>query len=75
MEALAVKLTQQEGELIQEKYEVKKLATYLKQVTWCTNSSFPSSIDIVIANIYCYVPNLPNSLWLLDAFMIVDVNF
>lgn len=32
VEALAVKLTQKEGELIQEKYEVKKLASYLKQV-------------------------------------------
>ncbi|KAK1397425.1 stomatal closure-related actin-binding protein 3-like [Heracleum sosnowskyi] len=33
VEALAVKLTQQEGELIQEKYEVKRLATYLKQAS------------------------------------------
>lgn len=32
MEALAVKLTQREGELIQEKFEVKKLANFLKQV-------------------------------------------
>lgn len=32
VEALAVKLTQKEGELIQEKFEVKKLANYLKQV-------------------------------------------
>lgn len=32
MEALAVKLTQKEGELIQEKFEVKKLANFLKQV-------------------------------------------
>ncbi|KAJ0799279.1 hypothetical protein HanLR1_Chr00c2094g0834281 [Helianthus annuus] len=31
VEALAVKLTQNEGELIQEKFEVKKLATFLKQ--------------------------------------------
>ncbi|KAL8136197.1 hypothetical protein AgCh_010700 [Apium graveolens] len=33
VEALAVKLTQKEGELIQEKYEVKKLASYLKQAS------------------------------------------
>lgn len=33
VEALAVKLTQKEGELIQEKFEVKKLANFLKQVT------------------------------------------
>lgn len=32
VEALAVKLTQNEGELIQEKFEVKKLANFLKQV-------------------------------------------
>ena len=32
VEALAVKLTQEEGELIQEKFEVKKLANFLKQV-------------------------------------------
>lgn len=32
VEALAVKLTQKEGELIQEKFEVKKLANFLKQV-------------------------------------------
>lgn len=32
MEALAVQLTQREGELIQEKAEVKKLANFLKQV-------------------------------------------
>lgn len=33
VEALAVKLTQREGELIQEKFEVKKLANFLKQVS------------------------------------------
>lgn len=33
MEALAVQLTQREGELIQEKAEVKKLADFLKKVT------------------------------------------
>lgn len=33
VEALAVKLTQEEGELIQEKFEVKKLANFLKQVS------------------------------------------
>ncbi|KAI3682309.1 hypothetical protein L1987_82205 [Smallanthus sonchifolius] len=33
VEALAVKLTQNEGELIQEKFEVKKLANFLKQAT------------------------------------------
>lgn len=32
VEALAVKLTQNEGELIQEKFEVKKLVNFLKQV-------------------------------------------
>lgn len=32
VEALAVKLTQHEGVLIQEKTEVKKLASFLKQV-------------------------------------------
>ena len=32
VEALAVQLTQREGELIQEKMEVKKLANFLKQV-------------------------------------------
>jgi len=32
VEALAVQLTQREGELIQEKAEVKKLANFLKQV-------------------------------------------
>jgi len=32
VEALAVQLNQREGELIQEKTEVKKLATFLKQV-------------------------------------------
>lgn len=32
VEALAVQLTQREGELIQEKAEVKRLATFLKQV-------------------------------------------
>ncbi|KAB5551668.1 hypothetical protein DKX38_008979 [Salix brachista] len=31
VEALAVKLTQNEGELIQEKFEVKRLANFLKQ--------------------------------------------
>lgn len=34
VEALAVKLTQKEGELIQDKFEVKKLASYLKQVLY-----------------------------------------
>ena len=33
VEALAVKLTQKERELIQEKFEVKRLANFLKQVT------------------------------------------
>jgi len=33
VEALAVQLTQREGELIQEKAEVKKLANFLKQVS------------------------------------------
>lgn len=33
VEALAVQLTQREGELIQEKTEVKKLADFLKKVT------------------------------------------
>ncbi|KAB2065796.1 hypothetical protein ES319_A09G115300v1 [Gossypium barbadense] len=33
VEALAVQLTQREGELIQEKTEVKKLATFLKQAS------------------------------------------
>ncbi|XAR69537.1 hypothetical protein NMG60_11001166 [Bertholletia excelsa] len=33
VEALAVKLTQKEGELIQEKFEVKKLANILKQAS------------------------------------------
>lgn len=32
VEALTVQLSQREGELIQEKTEVKKLATFLKQV-------------------------------------------
>lgn len=32
MEALAVQLTQREGELFIEKAEVKKLASFLKQV-------------------------------------------
>jgi hypothetical protein len=32
VEALAVQLTHREGELIQEKAEVKKLANFLKQV-------------------------------------------
>ncbi|GMH29418.1 hypothetical protein Nepgr_031261 [Nepenthes gracilis] len=33
VEALAIKLTQKEGELIQEKFEVKKLASFLKQAS------------------------------------------
>ncbi|KAH9621037.1 hypothetical protein KSS87_000277 [Heliosperma pusillum] len=33
VEALAVKLTQKEGELIQEKFEVNKLANFLKQAS------------------------------------------
>ncbi|KAI9082094.1 hypothetical protein K1719_036019 [Acacia pycnantha] len=33
VEALAVKLTQKEGELIQEKFEVKKLLNFLKQAS------------------------------------------
>lgn len=33
VEAMAVKLTQNEGELIQEKYEVKRLASFLKQAS------------------------------------------
>lgn len=33
VEALAVKLTQKEGDLIQEKFEVKKLANFLKQAS------------------------------------------
>ncbi|KAK6942143.1 Stomatal closure-related actin-binding protein, coiled-coil domain [Dillenia turbinata] len=33
VEALAVKLTQREGELIQEKFEAKKLANFLKQAS------------------------------------------
>ncbi|CAN1337582.1 Stomatal closure-related actin-binding protein 3 [Linum perenne] len=33
VEALAVKLTQKEGELIQEKFEVKKLANFLRQTS------------------------------------------
>ncbi|GAU17837.1 hypothetical protein TSUD_329630 [Trifolium subterraneum] len=33
VEALAVKLTQSEGELIQEKFEVKKLVNFLKQAS------------------------------------------
>lgn len=32
VESLAIQLTQREGELIQQKAEVKKLATFLKQV-------------------------------------------
>lgn len=32
MEAIAVQLTHREGELLQEKTELKRLATYLKQV-------------------------------------------
>ncbi|KAE8673797.1 Stomatal closure-related actin-binding protein 1 [Hibiscus syriacus] len=36
VDALAVKLTQKEGERIQEKFEVKKPANFLKQVSsWC----------------------------------------
>lgn len=35
MEALAVQLTQREGELFIEKAEVKKLASFLKQVKGC----------------------------------------
>jgi hypothetical protein len=34
VEALAVQLTQREGELIYEKAEVKKLASFLKQVCY-----------------------------------------
>lgn len=33
VEALAIKLTQKEGELIQEKFKVKKLANFLKQAS------------------------------------------
>ncbi|KAL9251261.1 Stomatal closure-related actin-binding protein 2-like protein [Drosera capensis] len=33
VEALAIKLTQEEGDLIQEKFEVKKLAGFLKQAS------------------------------------------
>ncbi|KAL8162310.1 hypothetical protein V2J09_013799 [Rumex salicifolius] len=33
VEALAIKLTQDEGELLQEKFEVKKLANFLKQAS------------------------------------------
>ena len=33
VDALAVKLTQKDGELIQEKFEVKKLANFLNQVS------------------------------------------
>jgi hypothetical protein len=47
VEALAVKLTQSEGELIQEKFEVKKLVNFLKQVLF-EISSF--SIEI------CFFP-------------------
>ena len=32
VELLAIKLTQQEGEFVQEKFEVTKLANFLKQV-------------------------------------------
>ena len=34
VEALAIQLAQREGELLQEKEEVKKLANFLKQVCW-----------------------------------------
>ncbi|KAJ6912522.1 hypothetical protein NC651_015064 [Populus alba x Populus x berolinensis] len=44
VEALAVKLTQNEGELIQEKFEVKKLANFLKQDTMCF--SHPNGLTI-----------------------------
>ena len=38
VKALAVKLTQKEGELIQEKFEVKKLANFLNQVnSWLSS--------------------------------------
>ena len=50
VEALAVKLTQHEGVFIQEKTEVKKLASFLKQVsphvyTLLSSSSMVTSFD------------------------------
>lgn len=50
VESLAVQLNHREGELIQEKAEVKRLATFLKRVklntfsTWCLFASHPMSI-------------------------------
>lgn len=50
MEALAVQLTQREGELIQEKAEVKKLADFLKKVTISFNRTrlLPLCRDLLV---------------------------
>jgi len=42
VEALAVQLTHREGELVQEKAEVKKLTNFLKQVMLTSSISFLS---------------------------------
>ncbi|KAK1393774.1 hypothetical protein POM88_012830 [Heracleum sosnowskyi] len=47
VEALAVHLTQREGELIQEKTEVKKLANFMKQVKRDYVESLNDSLDLV----------------------------
>lgn len=49
VEALAVKLTQKEGELIQEKFEVKKLANFLKQAIYWF---FMLHIDSFVSSLY-----------------------
>lgn len=54
MEALAVQLTQREGELIQEKAEVKKLASFLKQVKHAYARS-----QVVFLSLYVFVLQIP----------------
>jgi len=54
VEALAVKLTQKEGELIQEKFEVKKLANFLKQVTDCCISVLLETKCTLILSASCW---------------------
>lgn len=53
MEALAVQLTQREGELIQEKAEVKKLADFLKKVTISFNQTLllPLYRDLLVTHL------------------------
>lgn len=52
VEALAVQLTQREGELMQEKEEVKKLANFLKQVILISSLLYKFHLELIFIPIF-----------------------